>query len=171
MSIYQVEFSLQDRSEELMDAKEKTMVTVSIEDKYVEALTAFGDIQAAVGLALQRYTIEQITAKIAQLRQRAAEYQAKYGLDYSTFVHRVAEDESFVHAVETNVSPTWEIDLADWEFCTKGIEDWTHNFEMEPRYAEERPPLRKGVHLEGLVCNLLNLESTTYENKDTSLGL
>jgi len=121
-----------------MRRDEKTMTTVTIEDKYVEALSALGDIQAAVDLALHRYTIEQITAKIAHLRRRAAEYQARYGLDYSTFVHRVAEDESFVHAVETNISPTWEIDLADWEFCTKGIEDWTNNFEMEPRYAEER---------------------------------
>jgi len=129
MSMDQVEFSLQDRSEELMDAKEKTTMTVTIQDKYVEALEALGDVQTAVGLALQRYTIEQITAKIAQLRQRAAEYQAKYGLDYSTFVHRVAEDESFVHDVETNISPTWEIDLADWEFCTKGIEDWTNKLQ------------------------------------------
>jgi hypothetical protein len=36
------------------------MVTVAIKDKYVEALTVFGDLQAAIDLALQRYTIEQI---------------------------------------------------------------------------------------------------------------
>lgn len=105
------------------------MTTVTIEDKYVEALSALGDIQAAVDLALHRYTIEQIAAKIAQLRRRTADYQAKYGLDYSTFVQRIAEDESFVHDVETNISPTWEIDLADWEFCAKGIEDWCEKFE------------------------------------------
>jgi len=112
-----------------MDSKEKTMMTVAIQDKYVEALTAFGDVQAAVDLALQRYTIEQITAKIAQLRQRDAEYRTKYGLDYSTFIQRIAQDETFVRHVETNVSPTWEIDLADWEFCTKGIEDWTNKLQ------------------------------------------
>jgi uncharacterized coiled-coil protein SlyX len=36
-------------------------------------------------LAIQRYTIEQITAKVAELRQRNAQYQAKYGMDYLTF--------------------------------------------------------------------------------------
>lgn len=112
-----------------MDGDGKTMTTVTIQDKYVEALTVLGDIQAAVDLALQRYTIEQITAKIAQLRQRAEVYQTKYGLDYSTFVQRLAEDESFVQHVEANITSTWEIDLADWEFCTKGIEDWTNKLQ------------------------------------------
>jgi hypothetical protein len=27
--------------------------------------------------------------------------------------------------VEAKISKTWELDLADWEFCHKGIEDWT----------------------------------------------
>ncbi len=105
------------------------MITVAIKDKYVEALTALGDLQAAIDLALQRYTIEQITGKIAQLRQREATYRTKYGLDYPIFTQRVARDETFVHDVEANVNPLWEIDLADWEFCYKGIEDWTHKLQ------------------------------------------
>jgi hypothetical protein len=101
------------------------MVTVPIKDKYVEILTAFGDLQATIDLALQRYTIEQITTKVAELRQKDAAYQTKYGLDYPTFARRIAEEETFVNQVEANVSKTWEFDLADWEFCYKGIEDWT----------------------------------------------
>ena len=105
------------------------MITVTIPDKYTKALSALGDVQTAVDLALQRYTIEQITAKIAELRQRAQGYEAKYRVDYSTFSQRMARDEAFVHEIETMVNPLWEIDLADWEFCVKGIEDWTHTLQ------------------------------------------
>jgi hypothetical protein len=109
--------------------QEVTMITVTIQDKYLETLSALGDVQVAVDLALQRYTIEQVTAKIAQLRRRAAEYQTKYGLDYSTFVQRIAQDEEFVRQVEMNISLTWESDAADWEFCARGIEDWTNKLQ------------------------------------------
>jgi hypothetical protein len=105
------------------------MTTVAIPEKYVEVLSVLGDVQTAVDLALQRYTIEQITAKIAQLRQRDQGYQAKYGMDYPTFTQRIAHDEAFAHEIETTINPLWEQDLADWEFCAKGVEDWTHTLQ------------------------------------------
>jgi hypothetical protein len=105
------------------------MTTVTIPDKYAEALRALGDVQVAVDLALQRYTIEQITAKIAALRQRAHDYEKKYGLDFTTFSQRVAQEEAFVREVEATVNPLWELDLADWEFCVKGVEDWTRTLQ------------------------------------------
>ncbi len=105
------------------------MVTVSIKDEYVEVLSALGDLQAAMDLALQRYTIEQITGKIAELRQRNAQYQAKYGMDYLAFNQLVSEDEVFIINLELKVNNLWEIDLADWEFCHKGIEDWTRKLQ------------------------------------------
>jgi hypothetical protein len=76
------------------------MVTVSIKDEYVEVLSALGDLQAAMDLAIQRYTIEQITAKVAELRQRNAQYQVKYGMDYLAFNQRVSEDEVFINHLE-----------------------------------------------------------------------
>ena len=105
------------------------MTTVTIPDKYAEALRALGDVQLAVDLALQRYTIEQITAKIASLRQRVREYETKYGVDYSTFTLRIANEESFIRDIEVTVNLLWELDQADWEFCVKGIEDWTHTLQ------------------------------------------
>ena len=105
------------------------MTTVTIPDKYAEALRALGDVQLAVDLALQRYTIEQITAKIASLRQRVHEYETKYGVDYSTFTLRIANEESFIRDIEATVNPLWELDQADWEFCVKRIEDWTHTLQ------------------------------------------
>lgn len=105
------------------------MTTVTILDKYAKALSALGDVQLAVDLALQRYTVEQIAAKIASLRQRARAYETKYGVDYSTFILRIASDESFVRDIEAKVNPLWELDQADWEFCVKGIEDWTQTLQ------------------------------------------
>ena len=38
-------------------------------------------------------------------------------------------DEEFIKSVEVKISKTWEVDLADWEFCHKGIEDWTRKLQ------------------------------------------
>jgi parvulin-like peptidyl-prolyl isomerase len=101
------------------------MTTVTVQNKFTEILAAFGDVQESVNAAVQRYTIEQITTKITELRRKEDEFQKKYGLGFSAFVKRTSEDEEFVKTVETNISKAWEADLLDWEFCHKGVEDWT----------------------------------------------
>lgn len=105
------------------------MTTIAVQDKYAEILTTFGDLQESVDTALQRYTIEQITSKVNELRRRNAKYKDQYGVDYPNFSQRIAEDEKYVEYIEANVSKTWEIDLADWEFCYKGIDDWTRKLQ------------------------------------------
>lgn len=40
-------------------------VTVAVQDKYVRVLEPLGSLQQAVDMALQRYAIDQIAAKIA----------------------------------------------------------------------------------------------------------
>ena len=78
-------------------------------------------------------------ARLAELRQREAGYVARYGLDYITFAQRTATDENYVHQIETQVSKVWEADLANWEFCHKGIQDWTRHMQtllaMETAYT------------------------------------
>ncbi|MBE0683002.1 MAG: hypothetical protein IH589_13910 [Anaerolineales bacterium] len=101
------------------------MTTVTVSDKFTEILVSFGDLQDSVNAALQRYTIDQLTTKINELRRKDEDFQKKYGLEYSAFSKRTSNDEDFVKNVESNISKTWEADLADWEFCHKGIEDWT----------------------------------------------
>ncbi len=100
------------------------MMKVAIRDQYTEALSVLGNLEEAVNIALQRFVIEQITAKIRELRQRDTEYHNRYGCDYSEFSMRVAEDSEFIGHVESDISKLWEIDLADWEFCHKGVQDW-----------------------------------------------
>lgn len=101
------------------------MTTVTVQNKFAEILASFGDVQESVNAAVQRDTIEQVTNKITELHRKDEEFQKKYGLEYSTFIKRTSEDEEFVKTVEANVSRTWEADLLDWEFCHKGVEDWT----------------------------------------------
>ena len=101
------------------------MTIVTVQDKFTDILASFGDLQESVNAAVQRYTIDQITTKINELRRKDDEFQKKYGLEYSAFAKRTGEDEEFVKNVEYNISKTWEVDFADWEFCHMGIEDWT----------------------------------------------
>jgi hypothetical protein len=100
------------------------MLTVPIKNRQAEILTALGGIQQAIDLALQRYIIEQVTIKIAELYQKEVMYQTKYGMDYLTFTKRITEDEELINQIEAKVDKMWEIDLADWEFCYQGREDW-----------------------------------------------
>ncbi|MBD2135792.1 MULTISPECIES: hypothetical protein [unclassified Sphaerospermopsis] len=100
------------------------IVTVSIKDEYIEVLSALGDLQESMDLALKQYTLDKIAVKIAELRHRDIKYQEKYQLDYSRFCQKIYEDEEFLQQIENSVDKTWEIDLADWEFCHKGVEDW-----------------------------------------------
>ncbi|GBF80805.1 hypothetical protein [Aphanothece sacrum] len=101
------------------------MITVSIKDEYAEILSNFGNLESAIDLALKRYTIEQITTKIAGLKQKNLNYQNKYKTDYFTFCQKIQQDETFINYIETKVEKLWEIDLSDWEFSYQGIIDWT----------------------------------------------
>ncbi|MEM7535013.1 MAG: hypothetical protein AAF639_22750 [Chloroflexota bacterium] len=102
------------------------MVNVAIQDKYVQTLQTFGDIQELFDKAIQRYTIEKIT----ELQERSKKYQYQYGIDFLEFEKRVAEDIAFVEHIEQNITPMWEFDFDDWEFCEKGIDDWTRQLTM-----------------------------------------
>jgi hypothetical protein len=106
------------------------MDPIIIKNKYAEILSAFSDnIQSVVDLAIQRYLIEMITAKIAEFKEKDIAFQSRYGCDYSTFNTRISEDEKFVSSIEKDVSKLWEIDYTEWEFCHKGIEDWTRKLQ------------------------------------------
>ncbi|MCP4696702.1 MAG: hypothetical protein GY862_07625 [Gammaproteobacteria bacterium] len=105
------------------------MTTVSVKDEYAEILSSFGNLQRSLEIALQRYTIEQVTAKINELRARDTAYQTKYGMIYNEFAARTASDEAFVTCIERTLNKCWEEDLADWEFCCKGIQDWSQKLQ------------------------------------------
>ncbi|MBF0121675.1 MAG: hypothetical protein HQK79_22820 [Desulfobacterales bacterium] len=102
------------------------MTSAVIKNKYTEVLHSFGkDLQSSVDTALQKYLIDLITSKIAELRKKELIFEEKYKSDYKSFSLRIAEDEEFAIHTEKNVNKMWENELAEWEFCHKGIDDWT----------------------------------------------
>jgi hypothetical protein len=105
------------------------MINIAIKEDYAEILGSFGDLQSAINLAVQRYTIEKITTKIAELKQKNFNYELKYQADYPTFFGKIQEDEKFINYLEDKVEKLWEIDLVDWEFSYRGITDWTEKLQ------------------------------------------
>lgn len=110
------------------------MVSVLIRDKYIETLGTLGDLRAVVDLALDRYTIEEITVKVSTLKKCQTSYEEKYRISFAEMNERVKYDERFVRTVEQEIGPTWEADLLEWEFCVNGIQDWTERLQalIEP---------------------------------------
>jgi len=104
-------------------------IQVAIQDRFAQMLAPLGDLRQTVDVALRRYAIEQITTKVTELRRRDQEFARKYGCDYETFKSRSARDERFVANVEQNISKTWELDLAEWQFSHEGARDWVQRLE------------------------------------------
>lgn len=99
-------------------------VTITVQDKYIQILEPLGDIQQAVEAALRRYSLEQISAKIEEMRRRDQAFQAKYSCTYTTFVRQTANIPEYVDRIEQTIDKLWENDLAEWEFCYNGTQEW-----------------------------------------------
>ncbi len=108
----------------MINQEHLAMQSISIKDEYAEVFSTLGDLQAAIDTALQRHAIEKITQKINELRHQDVAYATKYGMSYTDFSTKASTDVEFVNHVEQSIEKTWEIDLANWEFCQRGIEDW-----------------------------------------------
>jgi len=101
-----------------------------IRGNYTEIIHLFGkDLQSSVDAALQKYLIDLITSEIARLRKKELMFESKYQCDYQVFSQRMSEDEEFVINIEKNVNRMWENEMAEWEFCHKGINDWTRKLQ------------------------------------------
>ena len=104
------------------------MVTVAIDNRYVELFNILGGIQESADLAMQRFVVEQITSKIADLKRQDAVFAKKYGMNYDLFLKNL-ESVEFVKKTEATITKTWEEHLIDWEFCHKGVGDWTRELQ------------------------------------------
>lgn len=102
------------------------MASALIKNQYSDILNSFGkDLQSAVDTALQKYLIELITIKITEMRKQELMFETKYKCNYITFSQQTAINEDFILHIEQNINKMWESELAEWEFCHKGIDDWT----------------------------------------------
>ena len=101
------------------------MTTVTIDEKYVETIKPFIDIQSAMNIAMQRYVIDLISAKISKLSKKNKDYMLKYNSNFDTFSNKIINDEKYIsHLEQQSGFKNWENDLLDWEFNYKGKSDW-----------------------------------------------
>ncbi|MCD4791859.1 MAG: hypothetical protein K8R54_01400 [Bacteroidales bacterium] len=101
------------------------MTTITVNDKYIETIKSFTDIETATNIAFKRYVIDLITTKLMDLSTKDKIYKKKYNLDFEAFAEKVATNEDYISELEQKKDfRNWEDDLIDWKFNYKGIKDW-----------------------------------------------
>ncbi|MFQ6058773.1 MAG: hypothetical protein ACE5MB_07855 [Anaerolineae bacterium] len=100
------------------------MSTVVIDDRYAEALKAFGEVDTQVNEAIEHYLIDRIRDRLEFVREREREYESKYGLDYETFSRRIQLEEEYYNEVN-RANPLWEQDWLSWMYWHEEVQDWT----------------------------------------------
>ena len=86
------------------------MASIAIREIYLETLHSLGDVSTEVDAAIRR------------------RWEEKYGCSYKVFRERTSSDPDFVELLHRE-QPTWELDVAHWEFCHKGVQDWTQELQ------------------------------------------
>ena len=104
------------------------MASIAIREIYLETLHSLGDVSEEVEAAIRRHTVERISDKIASLRAEDRRWEEKYGCSYEVFREKTSNDPDFVERLHRE-QPTWELDIAHWEFCHKGVQDWTQELQ------------------------------------------
>jgi len=104
------------------------VASIAIREIYLEALGSLGDVREEVEAAIRRHIVELISDKIASLRAEDRRWEEKYGCSYEVFRERMSSDPDFVERLHRE-QPTWELDVAHWEFSHKGVQDWTEELQ------------------------------------------
>ncbi|MBI1927761.1 hypothetical protein HYR99_26425 [Candidatus Poribacteria bacterium] len=101
------------------------MLTIAIDNEWVETAQLFGDVERVVKEALQVYLIEQCQQRIKVADTQITTYDQKYQCDYKTFKQSIQTDEDFLKRVEAQ-NPLWEEDAMEWEYWLEEHQTW-HN--------------------------------------------
>jgi hypothetical protein len=99
------------------------MLTISIDDKWVDTAQLFGDVDQVVKKALRVYLIEQCQQRIDQAATKVSTYTERYHCDYNVFKQRIQTDEDFLKKIETKNS-LWEEDAIEWEYWLEEHQTW-----------------------------------------------
>jgi hypothetical protein len=100
------------------------MAPVAVNENYLKALQAFGDVDALVGEAVEDYLTRRIIERIKVARERVAEFETKYEMAYSAFSERTQLDEAFYNNLR-QANPLWEQDSLEWMYWDKEVRHWT----------------------------------------------
>ncbi len=104
------------------------MLTISIDDEWVETAQLFGDVNSVVKEALQAYAIEKCQQRIDQAATKIAAYEQKYHCGYKAFKQAIQTDEDFLIGVESQ-NPLWEEDAMEWEYWVEEQQVWRKQLE------------------------------------------
>jgi len=101
------------------------MLTIAIDNEWVEMAQLFGDVERIVTEVLQAYLIDQCQQRIDKAAAKITTYDQKYHCDYETFKQSIQTDEDFLKRVEAQ-NPLWEEDAMEWEYWLEEHQTW-HN--------------------------------------------
>ncbi len=104
------------------------MLTIAIDNEWVETAQLFGDVERIVTEALQSYLIDQCQQRINKAAPKINTYDQKYHCDYETFKQSIQTDEDFLKRVEAQ-NPLWEEDAMEWEYWLEEHQTWHNRLE------------------------------------------
>ena len=99
------------------------MQSITIQDKYFEALKLFGEINELVETALRQFIVEQAAERIKLLRDKVKVWEEIYGESFNSFQHKIETDEAFARKLD-ETHPLWEGDLINWKFYAEELQEW-----------------------------------------------
>lgn len=75
------------------------MTLIAVQEKYLDTLKAFGDVNAQINQVIEDYVTRRIIERVRIARENTREFEAKYAMPYATFAERVQLDEDFYNQV------------------------------------------------------------------------
>ncbi len=99
------------------------MLTIAIDNQWVETAQVFGDVERVVKEALRIYLVDQCQQRLNQATAKLSIYSQKYHCNYDTFKQAVQTDEDFLLRVEAQY-PLWEEDAMEWAYWLEEYQAW-----------------------------------------------
>lgn len=103
------------------------MATVSINNTYLEMLSAIGRVDSILEEAVRKYLIDKYVERLEKAKPRVREFEKRYSCKYSDFCLIRADEDKFKKIEKKH--PTWEEDNAEWEYWQKEFEEWKAKLE------------------------------------------
>ena len=103
------------------------MATVSIKSNYLEMLSTIGRVESIVEEAVRKYLIDKCVERLEKAKWKIREFEKRYNCQFPDFNLKIS-DENQLEKIEKK-HPTWEADLAEWEYWQKEIEEWKAKLE------------------------------------------
>lgn len=99
------------------------MTLIAVQEKYLDTLKAFGDVNAQINQVIEDYVTRRIIERVRIARENTREFEAKYAMPYATFAERVQLDEDFYNQV-SQANQLWEQDALVWRHWSEELQHW-----------------------------------------------